>query len=548
MSTRKRRTSDSFPEWYNPEFPNPEECVIGSLLDLCRDKHPRKVFARFEGDVQWTYEDVWFKVRRWAAGLQNIGISADDTVLVWLPNRPEIINAWFSINYIGAIYVPVNTAYRGDVLSHVIENSGARLLIAHHDLISRLTDIDLGQLELVISVGKPPEISLSIPIKDTGNLEGDSEKVSPSKEIMPWDTAAIIYTSGTTGPSKGVKCSYFHFYNVGTLAVGFIDPSERCFINMPLFHIGAAGGVFGSLVRHASIGIVDGFSTTEFWNQLRELDCAVMCGMVGSVVAFLSKRPPSDEDKNNPLRRVVVAPVNSQVIALAKRHDFEYFTGFGMTEAPMPLISEVGTILQGGYCGRPRDGIECRVVDENDIEVPQGNVGELIIRSDYAWSMNHGYVNNAQATVEAWKNGWFHTGDAFTCDKENRFFFVDRLKDAIRRRGENISSHEVEMEVLQFPDVLDVAAIPIPAEEDEDEVMIVVQSKLDQTIDPVVLIEFLIPRMAHFMVPRYIRFMDELPKTPTNKVQKKLLRDEGLTEDTWDREALGIVLKRVRLD
>ena len=214
----------------------------------------------------------------------------------------------------------------------------------------------------------------------------------------------------------------------------------------------------------------------------------------------------------------------------------------------MPLISEIGTVLEGGYCGRPRDGVECRVVDENDIEVPSGRVGELIIRSDHPWAMNHGYVSNADATVEAWRNGWFHTGDAFTKDEDGRVYFVDRMKDAIRRRGENVSSQEVEMTVLQFPGVLDVAAIPIPAEEDEDEVMVVIQPKVGEVIQPVALIEFLIPRMAHFMVPRYVRFLKELPKTPTNKVQKKILRDDGLTLDTWDREDAGIVLKRIRLD
>ncbi len=539
---------DSFPEWYSPKLPDRNSCVIGPLLDRGKNQHPDRIFAKFENGTEWTYFDIWLKVRSWAAGLQKVGVSEGDAVLVWLPNRPEIINAWFAINYIGASYAPVNTAYRGDLLAHVIKNSGAKILIAHRDLISRLSDIDLAKLELVISIGDLPQISLPVLLKNSEILDDHPDNVLVTRDIMPWDTAAIIYTSGTTGPSKGVKCSYFHFYNVGTLAVGFIDSSERCFINMPLFHIGAAGGVFGSLVRQASIGVVDGFSTSDFWNQLRELDCQVMCGMVGSVIAFLSKRPSSDDDKDNPLRRVVVAPINSQVIQLAKRHNFEYFTGFGMTEAPMPLISEIGTVLEGGYCGRPRDGVECRVVDENDIEVPSGRVGELIIRSDHPWAMNHGYVSNADATVKAWRNGWFHTGDAFTKDEDGRFYFVDRMKDAIRRRGENVSSQEVEMTVLQFPGVLDVAAIPIPAEEDEDEVMVVIQPKVGEVIQPVALIEFLIPRMAHFMVPRYVRFLKELPKTPTNKVQKKILRDDGLTLDTWDREGAGIVLKRIRLD
>ena len=528
-------------------MPDREQCVVGPLLDAANRMHPDRMFALYEDGERWTYGDTWRLTRAWARGLQQMGVGPGDSVSVWLPNRPEIVRAWFAANYIGATYAPINTAYRGDLLGHVIRNSGARVLIGHGDLLPRLSDIDLAQVERIICVGKTPDVSLPVPIYQTDTLDGDPEDLEPVPEVMPWDTTAIIYTSGTTGPSKGVRCSYFHFYNVGTLAVGFLRDNERCFINMPLFHIGAAGGVFGALARHASIGVVDGFSTSQFWDQIRSMDCAATCGMVGSVVAFLYKREPSPDDTDNPLRRVIVAPVNDQVIALAKRHDFEYFTGFGMTEAPIPLASEVNPTMGGGYCGRPRDGVECRIVDEHDIEVPPGTVGELLVRTDHPWSMNSGYVDMPQATTDAWRNGWFHTGDAFLCDEQGRYFFVDRLKDAIRRRGENISSLEVEKVVLEYPPLLDVAAIPVPAEHDEDEVMIVVQPKPGQTLDPRALTEFLIPRMAYFMVPRYIRVMDSLPKTPTNKVQKPLLREQGVTDDTWDREQAGIVLKRTRL-
>lgn len=537
-----------FPEWFDPRMPDREHCVLGALLDAGSRDHPDKVFALFEDGTHWTYADARRRARSWARGLQRLGVNRGDSVLVWLPNRPELLQSWFAANYIGAVYAPINTAYRGDLLGHVIENAGARVLIGHGELISRLKAENLGGVEHVICVGDPPDVSLPVPVHGTEVLEADAETLDPVPDVMPWDTVAIIYTSGTTGPSKGVECSYFHFYNVGMLAVGFIEPAERCFVNMPLFHIGAAGGVYGALARHASVGVVDGFSTSRFWDQIREMDCAVMCGMVGSVVAFLSKREPAPDDRDNPLRRVIVAPVNDQVIALAERHDFEYFTGFGMSEAPIPLVSELNPTTGGGYCGRPRDGMECRIVDEHDVEVAPGTAGELILRSHYPWSMNHGYVQMPEATAAAWRNGWFHTGDAFRRDEQDRYFFVDRMKDAIRRRGENISSMEVEKAVLAYPQVRDAAAIPVPAEHDEDEVMIVVEPAPGEKVDPRALIEFLIPRMAHFMVPRYVRIMSSLPKTPTNKVRKPLLKEQGVTEDTWDREASGIVLKRARLE
>ena len=217
-----------------------------------------------------------------------------------------------------------------------------------------------------------------------------------------------------------------------------------------------------------------------------------------------------------------------------------------MTETSWPLISGRNPRVRG-TCGRPREGYEVRIVDENDCEVAPDTVGELIVRSDIPWSMNHGYHNNPEATARAWRNGWFHTGDAFRRDPDGNFFFVDRLKDAIRRRGENISSFEVEAEVNAHPAVREAAVVGVPSEFGEDDVMAVVAPVAGKSVDPAELLQFLVPRMAHFMIPRYVRVMPELPKTPTQKVQKNLLREAGVTADTWDREAAGIRIRRERL-
>ena len=534
------------PTWFNPDMPPRDDCVLGAMLERAARENPQRVFALFEDGSAWTYANTLLYTRQWARGLQQLGVAKSDSVLVWLPNGPEILRSWFALSWLGGIYAPVNVSYRGALLEHVIANSGAKVMIAHAGLIERLKGLDLASLERVVAIGEAPNVRLSVPLAPATALAGDADALEPVPEVMPWDTMAVIYTSGTTGPSKGVLCSYLHYYTVGMLAVGFMAPHERCLISMPLFHLGATGGVYGSLARQASIAVVDGFSTDRFWDQIRSMNCAVQCGLVGSVTAFLAKRPPAPDDRNNPLRRVLVAPVDEKIVELAKRHDFEYFTGFGMSEAPIPLVSEVNP-TDSGYCGRPRSGIECRIVDANDIEVATGTVGELMVRANLPWSMNSGYVNAPEATARAWRNGWFHTGDAFYKDDAGRYFFVDRIKDSIRRRGENISSLEVEKVVLQFPDVLDAAAIPVPSHYSEDEVMIVVQARPGRRIAPAALIEFLIPRMAHFMVPRFVRLMDELPKTPTNKVQKTQLREQGITPDTWDREGAGIVLKRDRL-
>jgi crotonobetaine/carnitine-CoA ligase len=258
------------------------------------------------------------------------------------------------------------------------------------------------------------------------------------------------------------------------------------------------------------------------------------------------KQPASASDRSHALRVAFMVPLTDEAPGFAERFGVEVWTIFNMTEIATPIISgpKPG---KPGFCGRPRAGFDLRLVDEHDLEVPAGAVGELILRSDVPWALNHGYYKNPEATARAWRNGWFHTGDAFRRDGDGNYWFVDRAKDAIRRRGENISSFEVELVVNAHPDVQECAAIPVPAAVSEDEVLVVVAPRPGGRIDPAGLLEFLRPRMAHFMLPRYIRVIDELPKTPTAKVQKAELRREGLTPDTWDREAAGISIRAERL-
>ncbi|MDP1840398.1 MAG: AMP-binding protein [Reyranella sp.] len=518
----------------DPRILPPEDCVLQPLLDRRAGETPDKVFVQFADDgATWTYRELRDHVRDTAAALQALGVRQDEPVLTWLPNGPDALRIWFAINYIGAIYIPLNLAYRGQILEHAVRNSGARLIVGHPDLLPRLDGIDAAGLEH------------RVPIESARSLrQPGGAPVPPARPIMPWDTQSVIYTSGTTGPSKGVMCSYLHAASAAN-AFYAATADDRNMVNLPLFHAGGTGAIYRMLVKGGSIALVEAFDTNSFWNTVRATGTTCLT-LLGAMVPFLLKLPPGPGDRDHTLKKVVLVPLSDDAQSFADRFGVDVYTTFNMTETSWPLVSERNPAVRG-TCGRPRPGVEARIVDEHDCEVPPGVLGELILRNDTPWTMNHGYHNNAEATARAWRNGWFHTGDVFRRDADGNFFFVDRLKDAIRRRGENISSFEVEAELMAHPAVREAAAVAVPSEHGEDDVLVVLAPVAGQSIDPAEVLSFLLPRMPHFMVPRYMRVLPELPKTPTQKVQKNLLRDDGVTPDTWDREAAGIRVRRERL-
>jgi crotonobetaine/carnitine-CoA ligase len=432
-------------------------------------------------------------------------------------------------------------AYKGQLLQHVVHLSDARLLICHPDLVARLEEIELGPLaDVVVTHGGPGPRGVSDHAWEA--VYADAPLEGMPDDVAPWDTQYIIFTSGTTGPSKAVLSSYIQGYAMGPEAHPYVTGGDRSLVNMPLFHAGGTIYVIMTLANGGSCYIDTHFKTDDFWQTVRDYRITSTC-LVAAMIPFLLKLPPSDDDKDHPLKKGLCVPWNDAGRAMGERHGIEMRTCFNMTEISGPLVSEPFP-AKSGTCGKVRPGVEVRVVDENDCEVGPGVTGELILRTDRPWSLNHGYYKNPEATASAWRNGWFHTGDGFRYDEDGYFYFVDRIKDAIRRRGENISSFEVENEITAFPPVREAAAVGVPSELGEDEVMVVVSAVEGLSIEPLELFRFLQPRMAHFMLPRYIRVVPELPKTPTQKIMKHLLKGEGVTADTWDREARGITVKR----
>src|SRR6201991_3347261 len=452
-----------------------EVCVLRYALQRNARDRPDEIFAAFEGGERWTFAQTLRAVESLAGNLHELGVRQGDHVVLVLPTSPLALRVMFAVNYLGAVYVPVNPALKGSSLEHVLHNAGAKLAIVHDSVLER------------VMASAPPALVTMVRSSDN-ELEQQPEAVAihgvstltqmsapppePARPIQPFDTQSIIYTSGTTGRSKGVLSSYMHAFScVGPDAWNCLTADDRQLLHMPIFHIGGAFIATVALCVGSSIAVVSHFRTEAFWDQVRELE-VTSAFLLGAMATFLLKQPPSPRDRDHNLRMVFIVPFGQSGKPFRERFGVDVFTLFNMTEICTPLISRANP-PKDNICGRPREGVEVRLVDENDCPVKDGEVGQLIIRTDAPWAMNHGYNANPQATADAWRNGWFHTGDAFIRDADGDYRFVDRLKDAIRRRGENISSYEIEVELLGHPAIREAAAIPVPSEHSEDEVMVV---------------------------------------------------------------------------
>ena len=530
----------------DPRVLDREICVLRYALDRWATEKPDDTFAIFEDGSSWSFAETRRRTIEKAVGLSKLGVEQGDHVAMCLPNGKESLLTFFAINYLGAVYVPFNTAYKGRILEHVVDNSDAEVILVHGQLAARLGEVNTARLRTMVVVGEgsAPAGLDQVAFESLAGKEAELPELR--RPIEPWDTQSIIYTSGTTGPSKGVLSSYLHMYtNPGPESWPFVRPDDRFLVNMPMFHIGGMGLSFAMLARGGSIAMMENFSTEVFWSFVARSECTAIF-LLGAMATFLLKQAPTDDERQHKVRLAFLVPLTSNHREVAERFGIDIYTIFNMTEVSTPIVSDPNP-EKPGTCGKARDGVDVRLVDRNDCEVATGEIGEMIVRTDRPWAMNHGYYKNPEATAEAWRNGWFHTGDAFRQDEEGYFYFVDRVKDAIRRRGENISSFEVEAEVIAHPDIREAAAVGVPSEFSEDEVLVAVAPLEGKTVDPEQLLYFLNDRMPYFMVPRYVRILDELPKTPTEKVRKHVLRNEGVTGDTWDRETAGIKIRREKV-
>ncbi len=525
--------------------------TVGSLLERQAKAIGRQPALVWEGGA-WSYAEIDRRSRALATALRARGIGPGTSVLLMLDNHAEYILLWLALARIGAIEVPVNTAYLGDLLRHVTASSGATVLIAEAGYLERFTDAVMAEAKLATlilrgeAVTLPPRVA-RLQRHALGELLAETATDGAPDERDPQKIMAVMYTSGTTGASKGVLCSYAHALEYSRCVVEVLDlrKGDRYYNVLPLFHIaGQWAAVFACFIAGSTAVLKPRFSVSAFWDDIRQFKCNVTL-LLGAMANLLYRSAPARADRRHPLDKILVVPLFPEIRDFERRFGVRVTTNYGSTEVGVPLRSGFNSrkprlfqLANARSCGRVVDDrFEVRVVDDRDREVPPGTPGELVVRPKVPWIVMAGYLNEPAKTVEAWRNLWLHTGDLMMRDKAGNYYFLDRIKDAIRRRGENISSIEIENGILQFPRILECAVYPVPSPLTEQEVMAAVVAKPDATLDLVELNAFLEAVLPKFMVPRYYRLATTLPKTPTGKIQKVLLRNEGLGAPHWDREA-----------
>ena len=519
----------------------PAARTLPALLEARVSDAPDAVMLKMAG-ASLTTTGLRDQAARLAGLLVEAGVAPGDRVAMISANRLDFVPLLSAISWVGAVAVPINTASRGDQLHHIFQNSMAKLLIIEAALLPNLATVDRSDLALE---------TIYVLDADGADLPDGAQSMPEPGEpidavaVKPADPMAILYTSGTTGVSKGVICPHeqFFWWAITTGRQLGIRPGDVLHTTLPLFHTNAINCFFQALVFGGCQSLSERFSVSKFFEALKASGSDVTY-LLGAMVPMLLSRPEGPEERDHSTRVALAPGVPAQFHdEFVRRTGILLLDAFGSTESNNVIQTEAD-ILRPGMIGRITKGFDARVVDEFDNEVPDGTSGELLLRADKANAFAHGYFGMPDKTVETWQNLWLHTGDRVVRDGEGYYRFVDRIKETIRRRGENISSYEVEQGVLSHPSVSTAAVFPVASELAEDEVMVAIVLKEGATLDPEALIRHCEDRLPYYSIPRFVDIRTDLPRTENGKIQKFKLREEGVTDTTWDREAAGVTLRR----
>jgi crotonobetaine/carnitine-CoA ligase len=523
-----------------------EQQTVGAIVEDKAKTCGDRVFLEFEDGNTATYRECDERANRIANGLLQLGLKKGDTLATLLPNCLESLYIWFGTAKAGIIEVPINVANKGTFLSHIINKSDCRMIVIDRELIDRLKFIekDIPNLQKVIvrsgSSGREPLPELAFEVVNY-NVLANASPEPPNIPVKPTDPLVVIYTSGTTGQAKGVllpnAAISIHCTDYVEAVRGV--PEDVLFTFLPLFHGNARFLCVGpALLLETKVVIYKRFSATRFWDQIRKHGATVF-NTLGGIANFIYNQPRRPDDGDNPVRVCAAFPMPAPLYDdFEKRYGVKVIEGYGLTETAI-ITWNPWDAPRIGSCGKEIKTVEVRIVDQDHRTVPPGTLGEIVARGRIPWAMALGYHNMPEKTVELMQNHFYHTGDAGYLDEEGYLFFRDRIKDYIRRRGENISSAEIESVVNSHPKVSMSAAVAVACDLPDDEVKVVVVLKEGERLPPEELLAFCVDRMPYFAVPRYIEYVESLPMTANEKIQKAKLREMGITATTWDREKTG---------
>jgi carnitine-CoA ligase len=536
-----------------PAGPPPGGDTVIHALARAVDAAPDRVFLDFSGD-RYTYAEVDVISTRLAHGLRGLGVDRGQTVVTQMDSHPDAVFLWLAINKLGAIWVPINTAYRGDFLRHHVDDAQAQLAICDPDYLERIVEVAAGApaLQTVLVRGDVPDVPAgTLNVGALDDHRGDDDTPIPN-ECTPGDLAFLIYTSGTTGPSKGCMIPHNFICNQGyqsNLAIPPL-PGEVTWTCLPLFHAAAVNMVMAAMLSCCTAAVVPRFSVRSFWSEIEQSGAGTAI-LMASIFPLLAGAPDDDTMLRcrGQLRAVSGVPVTPEVRKVwQERFGVPFINSFayGLTEGVrLSMYREGDEPPPDGSCGKIADDFfEVEIHDDEDRPVPDGEKGEIVFRPRHAGGMFAGYWRRPEETTAVWRNLWMHTGDLGRVE-DGYLYFVDRKKDYLRSRGENVSSFELERTFMGHPAVADVAVHAASGGVGEDahiKATIVLRESIVLRHED--LCQWSIEQLPYFAVPRYFEFRDALPKTPNLRTLKYQLRDEGVTAATWDREAAGIQVRR----
>ncbi|MET4087902.1 MULTISPECIES: ATP-dependent acyl-CoA ligase [Bradyrhizobium] len=517
--------------------------ILSTILTRQAERYGERVLL-VAGETRWSFGQTAAIAAASAQALVDAGIRPGDRVALMCSNRPEFLQVYLGCAWLGAIAVPINTALRGFQLSHIFRNSRPALLVVETQFVDAIESVEAGvelppRTWIVGAAAGAVDARLSaVPLPALG-------AAAPAGAVRPGDTVAILYTSGTTGPAKGVCCPQAQLFWWGIYsarALG-IREGDVLFTTLPLFHTNALNAFYQALLNGCTYVLEPKFSASGFWAAAQRRNATVGY-LLGAMASMLLAQPTNANDKAHRLRVALGGGVPPQIHGpFLQRFGVPLVDGYGSTETNFVFAGTIPSDRPGtmGYLAY---GIEARIVDENDSALPDGQAGELVLRAGEPFAFATGYFGMPEKTVEAWRNLWFHSGDRVVRDADGHYRFIDRMKDSIRRRGENVSSWEVEQTIQSHPAVAACAIYPLPSELGEDEVAAAILLEPGQSLEPVDIVRHCEGQIAYFAIPRYVRILGQMPLTENGKIKKGVLREAGITTDTWDREAAGVKVRR----